>query len=364
MRRDMLELDATFTTAVEGAPLSLGDVEAIRLLLTGGSVVDWHKAAFTDAADVDRLLHLHLFDLDDALDEQRARWLFREAVTYVEEYLQLRVPAKIRDVADIRQVFLWASDTRGFRRTQVLSCMILKLMHVMQHLEAAELRTRVSVSERVLHDFAHLRMAATANRMRDDGLPLVAFYGSRKTRASVIAKLLSKRDDVAARVFDKLRYRVVMETPDDLGPALAWLVHHGFPFNLVMPGQSHNNLLDPQSLEDALDLDTRAALQALPPEALASGAARNGFSGAGYRIINFIIDLPVRLSPDAQPPGTEVSLGRVVYITTEFQIVDARTDARNEEGDSAHALYKRRQADKVRSRLARGQYQKRDRPES
>lgn len=359
MRRDMLELDAALAPQVTLGRLSLGDVEAIRLLLSGGSVIDWHKAAFHDLAEVDRLLELHLLDLSDPVDEQRVRWLFREAVTYVEEYLQLRVPSKLRDVDDIREVFLWASDTRGFRRTQVLSCMILKLMHVMQHLEGAELRTRVSVSERELHAYAQRRVAAFADQMRDEGLPLVAFYGNRKTRAGVIAKLLSKRDDVAARVFDKLRYRVVVPTQPDVATALGWLVGHGFPFNQVLPGQSHNNLLDPSHLARALPPDARAQLQALPEDADGVLTPRNEFSGEGYRIINFIVDVPVRLAPHAQPPGTEVALGRVVYITTEFQIVDEETAARNEEGESAHTLYKRRQAERVRTRLARGQYQKR-----
>jgi uncharacterized protein (TIGR04552 family) len=38
----------------------------------------------------------------------------------------------------------------------------------------------------------------------------------------------------------------------------------------------------------------------------------------------------------------------------EFQILDADTHARNEEGDSAHERYKRRQLKKVLRRLSRG----------
>ena len=40
---------------------TLGDVEAMRLL-RGGSVIDWHRLAFTDAAEVDRFLRINEFD--------------------------------------------------------------------------------------------------------------------------------------------------------------------------------------------------------------------------------------------------------------------------------------------------------------
>lgn len=358
VRRDILEIDTALAPVVSEARILRGDVENLRLLLTGGSVVDWHKASFGSRSDVDRLLNLHQFDLEDPVDQQRLRWLFSEAVTYLEEYLHLRVPSKIRGVEDVREVFLWAANAKGFRRTQVLSCMILKLMHVLQHLEAAELRTRITVPERRLHDIAHLRVAEAAERMRDAHVPLVAFYGSRKTRAGIISKLLSKRDDIAARVFDKLRYRVVVPEHRDLVPALAWLTHHLVPFNLGIPDQAHDNLLDPASLGELLTAEDRAQLQALPEEELAPGAPQNEFSGVGYRMINFIVDVPIRLAPDDQPPDTEVSLGRVVYVTTEFQVVDEATAERNEQGESAHQLYKKRQLDKVLSRLTRGQYQR------
>lgn len=358
MRRDLLELDTAVAARADTLALTLGDAEALRLLLTGGSVIDWHKAAFADLDSVDRLLHLHLIDPSDPVDAQRIQWLFAEAVTYVEEYLQIRVPAKLRAVDDVREIFLWASNATGFRRTQVLSCVILKLMHVMQHLEAAELRTRVNVAERRLHDLAHQRIVEVAEEMRDARVPLVAFYGSRKTRASVIAKLLSKRDDIAARVFDKIRYRVVVPTPADLDPALAWMVRNAFPFNQVIPGQSHNSLLDPREVVAHLPAQVRGEVQPLPEEETDGVRGRNEFSGRGYRMINFIVDVPVRLADADLPKGTAVSLGRVVYVTTEFQIVDEITARHNEEGDNAHALYKRRQHERVRSRLTRGQYRR------
>ncbi|MCA9572543.1 MAG: TIGR04552 family protein, partial [Myxococcales bacterium] len=335
MRRDALELDGTPLSSPYRPPLSLGDVEAMRLLLAGGSVVDWHKAAFDTLDDVDQLLRLHLLEPGDPFDDARLRYLFTEAVAYVEEYLRLRVPPKVREVADVRELFLRASDVRGFRRTQVLSCMVLKLMHVMQHLEAADLRLRMPLSDNALLDLAARRIGAAADRMRADGVPLVAFYGSRKTRTSVITKLLCKRDDVATRVFDKLRYRVLVPEPEDLATALTWLVRHLVPFHMVVPGQSHNNLLDPDEITARLEPTLRDAIQPLVDDPVRSEARTNEFSGETYRMINVVVDLPVRLPDHALPAGPQVSQGRVVHVVVEFQLADVATDQANEAGENA-----------------------------
>ena len=53
-------------------------------------------------------------------------------------------------------------------------------------------------------------------------------------------------------------------------------------------------------------------------------------------------------------PGFSFEHGRVVYVMVEFQVLDARTARENEEGDSAHRLYKQRQHRVVAARLKRG----------
>ncbi len=42
--------------------LTLADVDAIRLLLRGDSVIDWHRLNYSDHAEVDRFLRLNEFD--------------------------------------------------------------------------------------------------------------------------------------------------------------------------------------------------------------------------------------------------------------------------------------------------------------
>jgi uncharacterized protein (TIGR04552 family) len=353
LRRDILELDASVQRTIHDTELGLGDVEAIRLLLSGGSVVDWQRLAFRSMADVDRFLSCHLLDHENQSDRERLRYVFNEAVSFLEEHLRLRFPRDLRNPTDVRQVFLWASQTGGFRRKQILSCAVLKLMHVTHHMEAADLKYKTSMSEEHLFDLAEASILKRSRQLREEGLAIVSFYGSRKSRSSIISKLVAKKDNVAATIFDKLRFRIVVETHDDLVPTMAWLCNNFFPYNYCIPDQSHNNLLDPEMLARYLPRADRDQTQVLADAPVVETSGKNEFSGATYRMINFIIDYPVRL-PHTAEGRFGFELGRVVFLKVEFQVLDEETARRNEQGDNAHHLYKQRQRDVVARRLKRG----------
>jgi len=355
--QDILTLDCSTARALARLELDLQDLESARLVLNGESVIDWHRLELDTIEKVDRFLALHLLDMEEPLDRERLRFLFNESVNYLEENHHLVFPPDLRDPLDVREIFLAASDTRGFRRRQILACAILKLMHVINHMEAADLKFQTSVSESHLIELAERRVVALADQMRQSGFPLVAFYGSRKTRSSVITKLLAKTEAHATTIFDKLRFRVITETPDQILPAIVWLTRHIVPFNYVIPRQSHNNLRSFASMLSAASvgpallgrLQFPLLDEPLVPEP-------NPFSGSTYRMVNFIADFPVRLDPFLTDldPVQHLLLGRIVYVMVEFQILDAATAATNETGENAHARYKARQRRIVSKRLKRG----------
>lgn len=323
----------------------------MRLALSGGSVVDWQRLAFTDLAQVDAFLALQRLDMSEPVDRERLRYVFNEAVSYLEERLYLRFPRDLRNPDDVRQIFLRASDASGFRRRQVLCCVALKLMHVIHHMEAADLKLKIPFAEAELFDLAEGDILRRARVMRESGLPVLSFYGSRKARSSVITKLISKKENLAATIFDKLRFRVVVESPAALASTLAYLMQNFFPFNYVIPGQSYNNLLSPDEIVSYLPAGTE--LQELVDYPGLATTGKNEFSGTSYRMINFIVDYPVRI-PERLITGVPFELGRVVFVMVEFQLVDAQTAQRNEAGDNAHSLYKARQYDRVAHRLIHG----------
>ena len=178
----------------------MSDLETVRLILQGNSIIDWNRANFRTIEEAERFLGLHHFSFSKPNDVRRLRYLRDSAVTYLEDQFQLRFPDDIKYAQDLRSIFLMASQTGGFRRKQILCCVVLKLMHVLQHLDAAELRHQIPLAEADLLNIAAQKIDRIGREMTQSGLPIVSFYGSRKARNSIITKLLPKVKIFAATV--------------------------------------------------------------------------------------------------------------------------------------------------------------------
>jgi uncharacterized protein (TIGR04552 family) len=364
--RDSILIDTSLQKALEGK-LTLSDLEAIRLVLSGDSVVDWNRANFYTLDQVDAFFQLHHLNMSVLEDKRRIKSVFISSITYLEEHLGLRFPKELTEKEDIREIFVLASTKRSFSRYQILACVILKLMHVIYHLEVAELRFQVPLSEAVLLDEASKQINLLSQKMLKGGLPVVSFYGNRKARNSVITKLLAKRENIAATVFDKLRYRIVMEEQEDLLLALVWLCRRAFPFNYVIPSQSKNTILQFNDMlhnEDVSEIRDYLTSNGISAEISfeqksedPSSENMNSFSGMSYRVINFIVDYPIRIDHLVDLPQRN-HLGKVVFVMVEFQVVDRITARNNEQGENAHLHYKNRQFEEVKSRLRMGRNRK------
>ncbi|HEX9399477.1 MAG TPA: TIGR04552 family protein [Anaeromyxobacter sp.] len=337
--------------------MGVQELEALRLLLRGGSVIDWRRLDFRNADEVGRFLRLNQFDVEDAKDERRLRAILGQAVDYLRTEFGYRVALPVAAPADIRDLFLLASGALDPVRYRRIACVVLKVMHVIHHLEARELLFRTAIREADLAERAHRRIMAEAERMQAAGL-VREFRGNVKSRSSLVTKLLAKKESVAAQVFDRVRYRIVTDRTDQIAPVVWHLTQHLFPFNYAVPGQSQNSLvkfadllaLHPSGAELATNLQLPPDLEGNDP-----AAPRNEFSGKEFRVLNFVVDLPVRIDellPPLDPMADE--LGRVVFSLVEFQVVDVETSRRNEAGDASHDRYKKRQLKRVLRRLSRG----------
>jgi len=341
---------------------TLGDVEAMRLLLRGGSVIDWHRLSFTDVSEADRFLRLNEFDPAVADDMDRLEELRADAVEYLTRNFSYRIPEDVAHGMAARDLLLLASS-RG--KKQTYACIVLKVMHVMHHLAGRELLFKLPVSDDEVFGFVESKVVKVVEEIRAAGYPIVEFAWSRKERDSVVTKLLAKRATIAADVFDKLRFRLITRSVEDLPAVLHEILHRLIPFNYVIPGQTVNGILPFRRLLDItpayarfsdqlqLDLDTEEI----------DDAGSNEFSGPTYRVINFVADLPVRIDQLlCRVPGAEAEdeLGKIIFVLTEFQVMDAETARANEAGDNSHAKYKARQHERVKFRLTRGERGLRD----
>ena len=337
--------------------MGIPELEVLRLLLRGGSVIDWRRLDLENAEEVSRLLRLNLFDPDDPRDVRRIRAILAQAVAYLRAEFGYRVAPQVAEPDDVRDLFLWASGARDPVRYRRIACVVLKVMHVIHHLEARELLFRTALREADLAERADRRIMAEAGRMIAAGLAH-DFRGNVKARDSLVTKLLAKKESVAAQVFDRVRYRIVTERTDQIASVVWHLTQHLFPFNYTVPGQSQNSLV---RFGELLGLHPEGAALSprlqLPPdlERTDPAAYRNEFSGKDFKILNFVVDLPVRVDELLLhlDPGSD-DLGRIVFTLVEFQVVDAETARRNEQGENSHDRYKRRQLKRVLRRLSRG----------
>jgi len=329
--------------------LSLGDVEQVRLLLRGDSIIDWHRLALEDHADVDRFLRLNEFDPESDDEMGRLEDIRLEAVEYLSRVYNIAIPDEVAEDVAARDLFLMASRQGPHQRH---ACVVLKIMHIIHHIAGRAALLSVSVSDDTIFHEIELKVLKVVEELRAAGAPIGEFEWSRKPRDSQITKLLAKRSTLAANIYDKLRFRLIVPQAADLVPTLATLMRQLIPFNYVVPGESVNQLVDLRRVMESNPRlrDVTAKLHWEPDDRY---QPYNEFSGPEYRIVNFVADLPLRLERLMPAQDIAPDMSHVVFVLTEFQVADKDTAQKNELGACSHEAYKARQHERVRARLLR-----------
>ena len=362
MTSQYLDFDIRLQRQLALQDIRLADLESIRLLLRGGSIVDWYRLNFKTLEEIDTFLRANRYDTTNPEDSDRIRYLLRAAAGYLERNFGYTFPPELVEPKDVRSVFLLpASDSPH----QKLACMMLKVVHIINHIEAYELRYQLPTSDQEMFSMVEREVTECVADMRARGLGITDYVASRKTRDSLVTKLLSKRRTIAAQVFDKLRFRLVAGSREELIPVLRHMTQHLFPFNYVIPEESRNDILSFRELVESsprlrgkinqLQFDLRLE-ERLRPESPNGGGLANPCTADVYHEISFVVDYPLRIDGLLQRIGPDAPrhLGRIVYLQVEFQVLDKTTFARNEAGEANHEAYKKRQRRLVLQRLVRG----------
>lgn len=331
---------------------TLADLEAVRLLLRGDSVIDWHRLNFDGTGEIRDFLLAQEFHPDENADRARMNAIKAEAISYLRRHFEYPIPKPVEQ-ASIEETFELATR-QGHRQT--CACTILKCMHIIHHLDGRELLFMLPMSDQEIFHLVEEKVYRVIGSMLAEGFPITEFVGGRKNKDSLYTKLLSKREAVSAQIFDKLRFRIVTREHDDIFPIVQYLQKKLFPFNYVIPNQSINSIFQFKRYCSGHDhLKTFLAdMQAGADEDYTP--SDNVFSADNYRVIHFVTDMPVRLPRKLleRAPSSAWSLGPVVFVICEFQVIDRETEAANEQGEASHAKYKDRQKKAVIRRLQLG----------
>jgi uncharacterized protein (TIGR04552 family) len=331
---------------------TLADLESIRLILKGESVIDWHRLNFVDDGEVNDFIVAQEFQPGQPSDERRIEDIKEEAVGYLRRQLEYPIPKPV-ERASFAELLKLASG-QGHRQT--CACTILKCMHIIHHLDGRELLFMLPLSDQEVFHIVEEKVYRIIGSMLAGGFPIIEFVGGRKNKDSLYTKLLCKQETIAAQIYDKLRFRIVTRSSDDIFPVLQYLTKKLFPFSYVVPGQSINSLFNfraytqqsPHLRPMLGHLQGKPDVEFTPSD--------NTFSADSYRILHFVVDMPVRLPKRVleKGPPAAAALGDIVFVICEFQLVDRETDASNELGDASHAKYKERQRKAVMRRLHLG----------
>lgn len=374
--------------ATETAPrrvLTTGELEQIRVILRGGSVVDWYHLNFRSMDEVHRFIRLQGGEPDNPADLDRLLHLRRSAVEYLEQEHGYQLPDEVAECPPL-DLFLYASgvvvphgpnglntpnghveqngqnghkNSKGRRRARFFACLVLKVMHIIHHIEARELSYHLPLPASTLASWLVKKVEKFVDFLHKEKFPLVEYQGGQKLRTSLVHKLLVKKEHHAATIHDRVRFRFITANHSDVIPLLHLMTTHLFPFNYVAPGNTVNNLVSFTKFVQA-DPVYREHVDEFQLEFGYEEKKRvnvNEFSGPTFKMLNFIVDVPIRV-PDVMMAMASRSrladLGRIVFVLAEVQIVDVQTADENERGENSHSSYKDRQLAIVRQRLERG----------
>ena len=367
--------------------------DTLRLFLEGFSPVDLKELGITSRQEAVDFIAAYGYELSEPKEAEEAQQIHREAVSFVQQYLcpsldeeseNLEVPPEIAEPSQLTDLLLLSSN----RDEPVLgawACAILRVMHTISHANLAA-RTPYfrEVQEQILGPFRDKIFPSIDKPERlgngPSSVPLkAAFLKKRKSRESLILKLLHKPDNVASEVYDRIGIKLVTPTKVDALLALKYLRKQNLvSLPLLTPGRSRNTLVDLESFreayesltagkpatdEESADLEFFRQLAFRPTkeaELLEERMAANPHTSPEFRSIQFTCRRLVKVTHPAvtvinqlrRQTGNE-HLGEEVVrhypkqlrftFPFEIQITDWENYLISREGESSHIAYKKRQ---------------------
>lgn len=375
--------------------------DTLRLFLEGFSPVDLQNLAITSRQEAMDFISAYGYDLNNPPEEEEAREIHREAIEFLERYLcpsmlaaetDLVIPDEVREPSHLADMLLLSSD-KDQPYLAAWACSALRVMHTISHANlAARTPYFAEVQAQILGPFEeHLFPDPEAPQSLGQGpsaVPLRAcFFKRRKSRESMILKLLHKPDNVASEVYDRIGIKLVTPTKVDALRALKYLRKQNLvSLPLLTPGRSRNTLVDLNSFREAYDAMTSAQPTNNEEEADQEFSRQLAFRPAGeaklledrmvanphssphFRAIQFTCRRLVKVRHPANKMLDQLrektgnrELGKEIEsdypellrftFPFEIQITDWENYLSSREGESSHICYKRRQLKAARKRV-------------
>lgn len=392
------------------------DWEMLDVVVGGKSALDTKNflGSMSTIEQVNQFLKGYGLDPNDHVTKAELFGNFQEAIQFIKRYflkdgnpdgLDLRLPNSLLMISEISQLFLLAADDTPHKKEDKLWAeVILKVMHTIMHADKDLRSNYFNIVQTQIFD----RFYKYIFRSEDDKLflgikgtenivPLIDFETkSKKTRESVIIKLLHKAENVAEELFDRVGVRFVTNSRFDTLRVIRFLIERNIviPHN-NKPSRAINTMIDLPRFRDAhqrvLKMALRnnlsedrfvAAMERAIQECHLQGESsdRNKFTSKSYQSIQFTCRQLIeyknpflqefndlrRIAKGVLSDDNELArrvlmmdislVARDIrfFYPYEIQIVDADAFRENSQGDASHQEYKRQQVQSAMKRIFKG----------
>jgi uncharacterized protein (TIGR04562 family) len=404
--------------------------QSLRVVLEGQSAIDvsdWLQINSLEEAE--KLLASYGFFYQNPIHQAETYGHYQEAISFIrrfflkpenEEGVEEEIPKELLSLKDIRYLFILASKpnnrngdlwreivsdpfSRHAIKCRLWAGAILKVLHTVSHIDK-DIRSDyfAEIQKQVLDQYYKFLVRDDKDQLYldfgDERIRLLTFETKpKKSRDSLILKLLHKPENVAENIFDRIGIRLVSETRLDALRILDGLIRRQIvmPANLK-PSRSHNTLIDLDGAKSGFDELRQAMIEgrkrprdlekafneALGPIPEGHKSKKNPHSSVKYHALQFTArqlityENPVfgdlfelRQMVKQEPESLDhLPLGKTIkslvnhldstaiqreirfFYPYEIQLMDQASFHENLEGEASHMIYRKNQ---IRTALKR-----------
>lgn len=240
--------------------------ETFDVVCSGKSSLDAtnYLTELYDKTQVANFLQGYGFDISDPVESAELFGIFQESMQFIKRYflkegnpegLDMRVPNYLYTITNISELFLAATGHSSVKLKpdeQLWAGVVLKVMHTILHTDK-DLRYRYfsTIQQQIFDRFYKFIHRDQENRLflkNETGttIPLYDFQTkAKKTRDSIVIKLLHKQENVAEELFDRIGVRIITYNKLDALRVIRFMHrNHIIMINNIKPSRSQNTLVD------------------------------------------------------------------------------------------------------------------------
>jgi uncharacterized protein (TIGR04562 family) len=387
--------------------------ETFDVVCSGKSSLDAtnYLTELYDKNQVANFLYGYGFDISDPVESAELFGIFQEAMQFIKRYflregnpdgLDMRVPNYLYSITNISELFLAAtghSTVKLKTDEQLWAGVVLKVMHTLLHTDK-DLRYRYfsTIQQQIFDRFYKFIHRDEENRLflkNETGttIPLYDFQTkAKKTRDSIVIKLLHKQENVAEELFDRIGVRIITYNKLDALRVIKFLHrNHVLMINNIKPSRSQNTLVDLKKLRMKIFSLYKESMRTQMPEevfyrrlnsliddcAATKPHHENKHTLEEYRAIHFtgrqlikyknpfmssFNEVRKQALKDRENPVSQALLhldtspiSRDVrfFYPFEVQLTDYESHLKNTQGEASHVEYKRSQLRSAMKRIFR-----------